>query len=367
MSKISPFYYPIIFSVTIYSKILYACPDNQYQQCYLGACLCLPKVGGDVGEITEDLKEEVVNPIQEIVEPVLPNLSEEIGICLSNLKECPNEIVDRIPNKKLISTCIERVSECPKNILRLAPDQVVNPIIDNYKDGLLRQAKGKWKKLPDDFIYDFDKFYKNISLDDIRYATNIKTGHGSGITIGYEIFFPRSLNLNEKSDRKWMLHELEHSVQYSRRGGESLFLSSYVMDSLYKIINCRCLNIHDDIQLEQDAENKAKEITNKYGWSFKVKNSCNSNVKFALRYLNSNDEWIATNWYTIEEDDSRFLAKIHSANKIFYYYAYSPKTGHFWKGDGSHMREVDGKKYSFREEKIDSDDEYAFLNFVCIK
>ncbi len=36
-----------------------ACPSGQYQQCVLGACVCLPEVGGAVGQGAEHLKKEI--------------------------------------------------------------------------------------------------------------------------------------------------------------------------------------------------------------------------------------------------------------------------------------------------------------------
>jgi hypothetical protein len=40
----------LILTGTIFPSVLaYACRDNQYEQCVRGACVCLPKVGGDDG------------------------------------------------------------------------------------------------------------------------------------------------------------------------------------------------------------------------------------------------------------------------------------------------------------------------------
>jgi hypothetical protein len=40
----------LIPNATILPPVLaYACRDDQYEQCVLGACVCLPKVGGDDG------------------------------------------------------------------------------------------------------------------------------------------------------------------------------------------------------------------------------------------------------------------------------------------------------------------------------
>lgn len=36
----------------------FACPDDQYESCILNACICLPKVGGEVGRVGEQIKRE---------------------------------------------------------------------------------------------------------------------------------------------------------------------------------------------------------------------------------------------------------------------------------------------------------------------
>jgi hypothetical protein len=40
-----------------------ACPSDQYESCVLGACACLPKIGGDVGRGAEHLKNELKGQI----------------------------------------------------------------------------------------------------------------------------------------------------------------------------------------------------------------------------------------------------------------------------------------------------------------
>lgn len=51
------------------SSACLACPSGQYSQCVLGACVCLPEVGGSVGAATEHIKKETQaqlagNPLQ---------------------------------------------------------------------------------------------------------------------------------------------------------------------------------------------------------------------------------------------------------------------------------------------------------------
>ncbi|NKJ38734.1 DUF4157 domain-containing protein [Rhizobium sp. SG570] len=40
-----------------------ACPSGQYESCVLGACVCLPEIGGDVGRGAEHLKNELKGQI----------------------------------------------------------------------------------------------------------------------------------------------------------------------------------------------------------------------------------------------------------------------------------------------------------------
>ncbi|TIM78229.1 MAG: DUF4157 domain-containing protein [Mesorhizobium sp.] len=57
MSKISSLLAVIFFLVAAPSQGL-ACPSDQYEECFLGACACFPKIGGDVGREAERLKKE---------------------------------------------------------------------------------------------------------------------------------------------------------------------------------------------------------------------------------------------------------------------------------------------------------------------
>jgi hypothetical protein len=42
----------------IATSVAYACPPNQYESCFLGACVCLPEIGGTVGDTFEHIKKE---------------------------------------------------------------------------------------------------------------------------------------------------------------------------------------------------------------------------------------------------------------------------------------------------------------------
>jgi len=133
-----------------------------------------------------------------------------------------------------------------------------------YMTDLDKQVQGKYKQLPawlrmvlDDLdAYDFD-------LNLVHYAEGINTGHGAAITIGYNIYFPRAVDLRQiptsETDLLWILHELEHVIQYKRTGGINAFIVKYFAQSISKL-NLKTLNIHDSLQIEKDADNKAKSL-----------------------------------------------------------------------------------------------------------
>lgn len=54
----------------ISAGVAVGCPSDQYEQCVLGACVCLPKIGGDVGRGAEHLKNEIKGQMgAPVIEP----------------------------------------------------------------------------------------------------------------------------------------------------------------------------------------------------------------------------------------------------------------------------------------------------------
>lgn len=47
----------LLFSLAFVTRVD-ACPPNQYESCFLGACVCLPEIGGTVGDTFEHIKKE---------------------------------------------------------------------------------------------------------------------------------------------------------------------------------------------------------------------------------------------------------------------------------------------------------------------
>src|SRR4051794_5980704 len=67
---------PVVVSVVwllLYGQA-FACAPNEYEQCTPFGCLCLPKIGGDVGKAAEAAKNAVIpvvnDPIKLIVNPL---------------------------------------------------------------------------------------------------------------------------------------------------------------------------------------------------------------------------------------------------------------------------------------------------------
>jgi hypothetical protein len=131
--------------------------------------------------------------------------------------------------------------------------------VSGYLEFLLQQGNGRWQRLPDDFKTCYREHY-GFNLDDVRFATNVNTIHGQGITVDTQIYFPRDINLSDRSDRHWMLHELEHVRQYQVVGGVSAFLVKYAVQGGIEVGRNGSINIHDNIRLEREADSKADRI-----------------------------------------------------------------------------------------------------------
>jgi hypothetical protein len=131
--------------------------------------------------------------------------------------------------------------------------------VSGYLEFLLQQGNGRWQRLPDDFKTCYREHYR-FNLDDVRFATNVNTIHGQGITVDSQIYFPRDINLSDRSDRHWMLHELEHVRQYQVVGGVSAFLVKYVVQGGIEVGRNGSINIHDNIGLEREADSKADRV-----------------------------------------------------------------------------------------------------------
>ncbi len=161
---------------------------------------------------------------------------------------------------KTLRLCAENISRCPSAIVAQLSYEAVRPIVDSYRSGLASQANGRWIYLPGKIKSKINTYYPEIDLDRVRYAENIFTVHGQAITIGYSIYFPYDMDLDQPDDLKLMLHELQHVVQYEKRGGEEPFLAEYIAKSAGKIAERQSFNVHDYIDLEDDANRRSSSV-----------------------------------------------------------------------------------------------------------
>jgi uncharacterized membrane protein len=227
------------------------------------------------------------------------------------------------------------------------------PVLDRYRNDLQNQARGRWKKLPRRFINEAQKHY-SINLDNIQYAENIETWHGAAITIENRIYFPIMINLQDQSDVYWMLHEIEHSVQYARRGGYKSLMSEYAIKSVAKIIENQSVNVHDYNDLERAADRKASYAVNEVSsmtrrYSIGVDNKCPSNITIAIRFEDVSGFFSAKGWWDINRGENVILSEngteLTTYSRNIHFYAESDN-GHIWTGAFASV--IDGETINMR-------------------
>lgn len=167
-----------------------------------------------------------------------------------DLKNLPRSVRDCARN---FGACVD------KNAKRLVY-AAFWPVIERYKAHLFNQGKGRWQTLPESLIAAAQQHYPEINLRGVRYATGVDTVHGQAITWNDAIFFPRNVDVNAYDDLRLMLHELEHVVQYRRRGGDQAFISEYVLKAPGKVIERGSFSVHDHMDLERAADAKASRL-----------------------------------------------------------------------------------------------------------
>jgi Domain of unknown function (DUF4157) len=162
-----------------------------------------------------------------------------------------------------VQQCVSNLAACPGQILSQIGYQTIKPIIENYIGFLQNQAGNNVQTLDEDFVARVQPFYP-INLRNVRYATNINTIHGSNITIGNMIYFTNDIDLNDDDDAALTYHELQHVVQYARKGSVDAFMAQYVLQAGGSVLRGgNSVDIHDNIGLENDAINKATEVANR--------------------------------------------------------------------------------------------------------
>jgi hypothetical protein len=153
-----------------------------------------------------------------------------------------------------------RRSESPNITLAKTLYRPLTFIVDQYIQFLRNQGSPRWRSIPPELINRIERFYPEVNLHQVRFATGIKTVHGHAIAIGDEVFFPRDIDLNHRDNLKLLYHELEHVAQYRRRGGVHAFFAEYIARIPGKIIAERSFQIHDRLDMEQAAISKAENV-----------------------------------------------------------------------------------------------------------
>jgi uncharacterized membrane protein len=233
------------------------------------------------------------------------------------------------------------LSNFEKTVRSYLQQGLVPPIIREYFTYLDTQAR--YKQIPSDIRRILTKKYPGVSINSIRYAENVDTVHGQAITVGYKIYFPSSVDFSNDNDLHWLLHEIEHVSQYQAHGGVEPFLIKYLVNGAIEIGRNGSIDIHDAINLERDAENKANSILDSVilslrGFNYKFTNKCSLPVRLAVRYKNLTDEWITRGWWNFEPGESSYLSssgnRLASRNSIYYYYAETTEDlGVNWSGN----------------------------------
>ena len=186
------------------------------------------------------------------------------------------------------------------------PPHVLELLLLPYLLKLRSQSNSK--KLTYKQRWAFGKHYKQ-NMDLVSYYENVNTGHGAAITIGTEIFFPRSLNLNSIGDVWWMLHELEHVDQYKRAGSIENFLRGYFGDAVLTMIKNFTFNPHDNMQTEKDADKKANDVLGMVMTDLAKKTEFSLKVATSLHATDKNYKFL------LDKDNNLFVVKKNNTGK----------------------------------------------------
>jgi uncharacterized membrane protein len=270
-----------------------------------------------------------------------------------------------------LKKCIANPSSCPKIVLTSAVYGQLAPVLDQYTSFLEQQGNGRWKSVPNEIASSVRTLYPEINFADIRFAEGINTLHGQAITIGSHIFFPQSLDLDDKDDLRLLFHELEHVGQYIRRGGVRPFLAEYVAKIPGQVIARRSFNVHDALDIERAAISKSDIVLRSYwGREFYVQNSCAHPIQVALAYLPTEGDWKATGYWQVNPSERFYLsdedgARLRSHNGTSYWYAEATdESGVLYTGDRRITVDTDSRTLNFLEKHANNPDHFT-VNFTC--
>jgi hypothetical protein len=250
------------------------------------------------------------------------------------------------PTPAVIALCARDPLNCPPGVNPL------KAIKDEYLRDLRNQANGHWKVLPEPFITEFAKDYREIDLHRVQFAENIKTRHGQSITVCNQIFLAVAFHQEKRSSLQLMLHELYHSVQCAQRGGEDKFLDEYMAHVAGTILDQKNLDVHNDINLERDAEGQATRLISAFGWPLVLTNECSSKLSAIVEYREPAGTWTSRQFTVLSKQDLQLTTDnryAHSDNPNWYLYA--EEIGGSFRYSGTYPVIFNGSTYLTRERR----------------
>lgn len=115
------------------------------------------------------------------------------------------------------------------------------------------------------------------------------TPSGNAITLENQIFFPIPLNPEgEPSDLGLLLHELEHVVQWKKKG-KNTFLAEYVCDTGRNLSSFDQVKIHDSLNIERAADAKSNALL---GYALGLCKNRSATAQRSLRSYNFPDRYV---------------------------------------------------------------------------
>ena len=181
----------------------------------------------DTGTARGGLLESVTKPIGAITNPIkdaLKPITKPINNVLVSI-----DPTNKNSNLRALFRDVDRLVLTP--VAGILESIWLSPYLAAYLQSLELQINdGRAKHLPPWLKHLIYTRYPNVQIDKVRYGENIKMATiqpGTAMTIGYNIYFPGSINLDPAKiittyaggwdlarDVHWILHELEHIVQF---------------------------------------------------------------------------------------------------------------------------------------------------------
>lgn len=202
------------------------------------------------------------NPLCVLIFTILCSFSSTVAFAWDPIKDLTGERLDE--HMQNLANSGEAFRKKPIDYLRSRPGKILSEAcaapMGAYAAHLRRASNGLWKRLPLHLVVAMQRHYPQQNLHTVRYAENISTSDGTAQTFTNEIYFPRRINLKNRNDLRWMLHELEHVIQYAGRGSQAALLCEYQFKAIGKGLQRKTFNPHDFIDLERAADLKANRL-----------------------------------------------------------------------------------------------------------